>query len=80
MFEYDQCTIQLFTDANVDNKQTLVNSKSIEHTIAHEFGHLIGLPHHIDEGHIMNTVHAINTRTYYEVENINVPNGVDPSF
>ena len=56
--ENAQCTIQLFTDINTGNEQTLINKRMIEWVIAHEFGHLIGLPHHIDEGHIMSTIHA----------------------
>ena len=80
LFENNQCTIQLFPDANVGNQQTLVNSLSIEWTIAHEFGHLIGLPHHIDPNNIMNTIHAKDVRTYYEVGGINVPDMVEPTY
>ncbi len=78
LFEQQQCTIQLFSDVNVENKQTLVNRKSIEFTIAHEFGHLIGLPHHIDPGHVMRTTHADNVRTYYEARGVNVPELYEP--
>ena len=72
LLEYDQCTIQLFPDINIDGEQTLVNKNSIAWTIAHEFGHLIGLPHNTDPDHIMTTGHANNVRTYYEARNINV--------
>lgn len=78
LLENNQCTIQLFTDVNVNGEQTLVNRESIEFTIAHEFGHLIGLPHHIDPGHVMKTSHANNVRTYYEVGNVNVPKMYEP--
>ena len=78
LFDKNQCTIQLFTDMNVDREQTLVNRESIEFTIAHEFGHLIGLPHHIDPGNVMRTIHANDVRTYYEVGNINVPEMYEP--
>lgn len=80
LFENNQCTIQLFPDLNVLKQQTLVNSLSIEFTIAHEFGHLIGLPHHVDPGHVMNTVHAKDVRTYYEARGINVPNMIEPTY
>ena len=80
LFDNNQCTIQLFPDANVGNQQTLVNSLSIEWTVAHEFGHLIGLPHHIDPNNIMNTIHAKDVRTYYEVGGINVPDMVEPTY
>lgn len=73
LFEHEQCTIQIFTDLNIHGQQTLVSKQSIEFTIAHEFGHLIGLPHHTDASHLMNTQHANNVRTYYETQNINVP-------
>ena len=78
--ENSQCTIQLFTDLNMGYTQTLVNAHSIEYTIAHEFGHLIGLPHHIEPGHIMNTIHAKNVREYWEARNINVPRMTEPTF
>jgi len=80
LFENDQCTIQLFTDVNVRNRQTLTNTHSIGWTIAHEFGHLIGLPHHIDPDHIMNTVHADDVRDYWEARNINVPRISEPTY
>ena len=80
LFENDQCTIQLFTDVNVRNRQTLTNTHSIGWTIAHEFGHLIGLPHHIDPDHIMNTIRDDNVRDYYEARNINVPKISEPTY
>ena len=80
LFDEEQCTIQLFTDVNVGNRQTLTNTQSIEWTVAHEFGHLIGLPHHIEPDHIMNTVHANDVRDYYEVRNINVPRMTEPTY
>ena len=79
LFDNQQCTIQLFSDLNVRNEQTLQNKESIEFVIAHEFGHLIGLPHHIDPEHIMNTVHANDVRTYYEARNISVPRMAEPT-
>ena len=80
LFDNKQCTIQLFTDLNVHNQQTLTNKHSIAWTTAHEFGHLIGLPHHIDPDHIMNTVHSDNVRTYYEARNINVVKAPEPTY
>ena len=80
LFDNQQCTIQLFTDFNKYNEQTLLNKHSIAWTIAHEFGHLIGLPHHIDPDHIMNTIHSDNTRTYYEARNINVVKASEPTY
>lgn len=73
LFDQQQCTIQLFTDINVNKRQTLTNKQSIEWTTAHEFGHLIGIPHHIEPDNIMNTIHDNNIRTYYETRNINIP-------
>lgn len=73
LFDQQQCTIQLFTDINVNKRQTLTNKQSIEWTTAHEFGHLIGIPHHIEPDNIMNTIHDNNIRTYYETHNINTP-------
>ena len=78
LFDEEQCTIQLFTDVNVGKQQTLLSAPAIEYTIAHEFGHLIGLPHHIDPDHIMNTVHANDVRDYWEARNINVPRMTEP--
>lgn len=80
LFDAQQCTIQLFTDLNVRNEQTLVNARSIEWTIAHEFGHLIGLPHHIEPDHIMNTIHDTDVRGYWEARNINVPTMTEPTY
>lgn len=80
LFENQQCTIQLFTDMNVNKQQTLVNKNSIEWTVAHEFGHLIGLPHHIEPDNIMNTIQDSDIRTYYETHNINVPNMIEPTY
>lgn len=79
LFDHAQCTIQLFSDLNVHDQQTLVNAKSIQWTIAHEFGHLIGLPHHIEPDHVMNTVFDEDVRTYYEARNINVPTLAEPT-
>lgn len=80
LFDNQQCTIQLFTDLNVRETQTLVNAHSIDWTVAHEFGHLIGLPHHIEPDNIMNTVQDDDTRTYYEARNINVPTMTEPTY
>ena len=48
LFESTQCTIQLFTawDKPFSNTENLLNKHAIEYVTAHEFGHLIGLPHH----------------------------------
>lgn len=80
LFDNNQCTIQLFPYLyfSEDDLEVLMNRQSVEFTIAHEFGHLIGLPHHIDPEHVMNTVHANNVRTYYEAQNINVPSMTEP--
>lgn len=80
LFDNKQCTIQLFTDLNINGQQTLVSTLSIDWTIAHEFGHLIGLPHHIEPDNIMNTIHDNNIRTYYEVGGINIPNMKEPTI
>ena len=84
LFYNNQCTIQLFTHLDVpnhdENLEVLVNRQSTEFTIAHEFGHLIGLPHHIDPDHVMNTVHANNVRTYYESRGVNVPSMIEPEI
>ena len=80
LFDEDQCTIQLFTDINAKAQQTLTNAHSIEWTIAHEFGHLIGLPHHIEPDHIMNTIHDRDVREYWEARNINVPRMTEPTY
>ena len=80
LFGNNQCTIQLFTDLDIRDKQTLVNTHSIEWTVAHEFGHLMGLPHHIEPDHIMNTIHHSNVRDYWEARNINVPRMTEPTF
>lgn len=80
LFDNEQCTMQLFTDINVRDQQTLVNRHSIAWTVAHEFGHMIGLPHHIDPDHIMNTVHSNDVRTYYEARNINVVQAPEPTY
>ena len=81
LFNNNQCTIQLFTHlfSNDDDIEALVNRQSIEFTVAHEFGHLIGLPHHIDPEHVMNTIHGNNVRTYYEVGGITVPTMIEPT-
>lgn len=75
LFDSDHCTIRLFTNLNEDGQQTLVNSRSIELTIAHEFGHLIGLPHHVEPDHIMSSMRDDNgtEATYYNARGINVP-------
>ena len=82
LFDNNQCTIQLFPYLyfSEDDLEVLMNRQSVEFTIAHEFGHLIGLPHHIDPEHVMNTVHANNVRTYYEAQNINVPSMTEPEI
>ncbi len=82
LFDNNQCTIQLFPYLYFSERdlEVLVNRQSVEFTIAHEFGHLIGLPHHIDPEHVMNTVHANNVRTYYEAQNINVPSMTEPEI
>lgn len=80
LFDNQHCTIRLYTDLNEHGQQTLVNSRSIEWTIAHEFGHLIGLPHHLEPGHIMNTMQYDDAVTYYNVRNMNVPEMAEPIY
>ena len=79
IFDQNQCVMKLYTDLNTNNKQTLTNKRSIEWTTAHEFGHMIGLPHHIEEGNIMTTPDD-SIRTYYEVRNFNVPKMIEPTY
>ena len=69
-----QCTIQLFTDLNLDGKQTLQDPDDIIEIIAHEVGHNFGLPHNIEHDNIMAPgIQDDDTRTYYETRNIIVP-------
>ena len=69
----NQCTIQLFTDLNLREEQTLLDTDTIKETIEHEFGHLIGLPHTLDPNTVMSTPHDDNVRTYYEARGIIIP-------
>lgn len=78
----NQCTIQLFTKQNSKYSSEIIhiNEETIKWVIAHEFGHLTGLPHHIDPNNIMHTpAERATDRTYYEIHGINVPNISQPT-
>jgi hypothetical protein len=76
LLEDRQCTIQLFTDLNLDGHQTLLTPEEIEETIAHELGHNFGLPHNIEHDNIMASLQDEYIRTYYEARGIKVPGAI----
>ena len=82
LFRNNQCTIQLFTKQNsrYSSESRYINEDGIEWVISHEFGHLVGLPHHIDPNNIMHTPAEVATdRTYFEIHGINIPNIAQPT-
>ena len=47
------CTITMFLEDAYTNRVNLMSSEMIEFVIAHEVGHLFGLPHHASALHLM---------------------------
>lgn len=82
LFNNDQCTIQLFTLHDIDKRleNAYISEEIIKWLIAHEFGHLIGLPHHTDLNSIMYTAtEQTFDMTDYEIYGIDVPNMKKPT-